>query len=94
MALSRSRVASGAQGSSRHGRSTRGAGRSPARSPSNGATPAPTRYAAAASRSASSGSLGLSGADVAYIVLAFLLLALTALLTVRLARRPGGAGGA
>jgi hypothetical protein len=38
--------------------------------------------------------LGLSGADVAYIVLAFAALALTALLTVLLTRRTGGAEGA
>ncbi len=52
-----------------------------------------TVAAASSSRAAGRGTLGLSGADAAYIVLAFLLLALTALLTVRLSRRPGRAGG-
>ena len=65
------------------------------RKPTAKTGPAPAHPLAApvASRSAGSGALGLSGADVGYIVLASGLLALTALLTVRLSRRPGGAGG-
>jgi hypothetical protein len=55
--------------------------------------PAPTSPAVrlAAQRSAG-GTLGLSGADAAYIAIAFAVLALTAVLTSRFARRAGRAG--
>ena len=51
---------------------------------------APT--ALSAQRSIGGATLGLSGGDLAYIILAFGALALTALLTARLARRGGEAG--
>jgi hypothetical protein len=59
------------------------------------AKPAPGAYtptsSAAASRDTGASTLGLTGADLLYIVLAFAVLVLTALATARLARRAGGA---
>lgn len=58
---------------------------------SNSGVPAYTPAAASALHRSGGGALGLSTADVAYIVLAFALLALTALATARLAGRAGRA---
>ena len=77
-------------GAGSHGARTRGAKRS---APATRTGTPDVAITPVSARSAARGALGLSGADIAYIVLAFGLLALTALLTVRLSRRPGGAGG-
>jgi hypothetical protein len=70
--------------------------RSHAAKPSTGvaAKPAPHAYSTspAADRTAGGGTLGLTGADVVYIILAFGALALTGLLTTRLTGRAGRAG--
>jgi hypothetical protein len=56
-------------------------------------SPAYTPTSASADRGGGGRSLGLSGEDVLYIVLAFSALALTAAITGRFARRARGAGG-
>jgi hypothetical protein len=56
-------------------------------------SPAYTPTSASADRGGGGRSLGLSGEDVLYIVLAFGALALTAAITGRFARRARGAGG-
>jgi hypothetical protein len=60
---------------------------------SKASPPAYTPTSASAGRAGGGSTLGLTGADVLYLVLALAALALTAGLTGRLARRPGGAGG-
>ncbi len=58
-------------------------------------TGSPTYQRTAATVQASGGkTLGLTGADVLYMVLAACVLALTAVITGRVARRAGGTGGA
>ena len=91
-------AAARARGRSAHSGGGRG-GHSPAGSPqkgvagsSKGASPAYTHVSDTSSRTAGAGALGLSGADLAYMLLAFLVLALTAVLTVLLTRRTRGAG--
>jgi hypothetical protein len=76
-------VAAAKAGRARHGR--------PA--PPNASKSAPGAYTPTSSAAAShdtGGTLGLTGADLLYIVLAFAVLVLTALATARLARRAGG----
>jgi hypothetical protein len=55
-------------------------------------SPAYTPTTASSDRAGGGKGLGLTGGDVVYIVLAFGALALTAAITRRFARRPGGAG--
>lgn len=75
---------SGGSGSSHRGGSA--ASRASRSAPSTGARPAITALTA---ERVDAPALGLGGGDVAYIVLAFLVLALTALLTVLVMRRGG-----
>jgi len=65
----------------------------PSASSKTTATGGARRPAPAAARPGGGGTLGLTGADVLYIILAFCVLAATAVLTSRLTGRTGRAGG-
>jgi hypothetical protein len=82
--------AAGTPGAGRASHPAKGAGR--ATRTSGSAQPAYTPATASSDRSGGGRTLGLTGGDVAYIVLAFGLLALTAVLTSRLAGRAWGTG--
>ncbi|MEA2214462.1 MAG: hypothetical protein QOK19_23 [Solirubrobacteraceae bacterium] len=70
----------------------RGTKSSGAGNASKSSAPAYTPTTVSSDRAGGGKGLGLTGGDVVYIVLAFGALALTAAITRRFARRPGGAG--
>jgi len=100
-ATSGATASGGGRGSSQGGRAsanaTKRVTRSAARSSAGGTQASPSYtspHVQTASRSSATGAntLGLSGADLAYILVALAVLALTGVLTMRLARRPRQAG--